>query len=131
MRADHNASSDTMRADHDAPSGAANRGDTLVSSTRGSAPALRSLVDDVLREAVAAERGSVPYAPEMTIRDPMRELCAAARANDVRAETLILTIKDAWRRFPESRGANRLDSEVMLATVITRCIREYYGPRRA
>jgi hypothetical protein len=120
-----------MRADHNAPSGAANGGDTLVSSPREAAPGLRALVDDVLRAAVAAERNSVPFAAGIAHRDPLGELCAAARANDVRAETLILAIKDAWRRFPESHAPSRLDSDVMLATVVTKCIREYYGPRRS
>jgi hypothetical protein len=49
----------------------------------------------------------------------------------VRAETLLLAIKDRWRRLPESHGPGRLDAEVTLAAVITRCIREYYAPRRA
>ena len=118
-----------MRADHNAPSGATRPGDTLVSSTRESAPGLRPLVDDVLRAAVAAAHKEVSYAAGIADRDPIGELCAAARANDVRAETVILAIKDAWRRFPESRGTSRLDSETTLATVITKCIREYYGPR--
>ena len=120
-----------MRADHNAPAGATRLEDTLLSSTRESAPGLRALVDDVLRAAVAAAHKEVSYAAGIADRDPMGELCAAARANDVQAETLILAIKDAWRRFPESHAASRLDSEVMLATVITRCIREYYGPRRS
>ena len=120
-----------MRADQSALSGAVHREDALLSSTRESTSILRALVDDVLRAAVAAEGDGLPYAVARADRDPMGELCAAARANDVRAETLILAIKDAWRRFPESRGASRLDSEVTLATVITKCIREYYGPRRA
>ena len=61
----------------------------------------------------------------------MGELCAAARASEVRAEALILAIKDGWRRIPEAHGQHRLDAEVTLAALITSCIREYYGPRRA
>jgi hypothetical protein len=87
-------------------------------------------VDAVLRPAVATVRDGIPCGTATTDRDPMRELCAAARANEVRAETLLLAIKESWRRLPESYGPGRLDAEVTLAAVITRCIREYYGPGR-
>ena len=101
------------------------------SSSRELAPGLRPLVDDVLRAAVAAARADGPRAAGISDRDPMGELCAAARANEVRAETLILALKDGWRRLPDSHGSSRLDGEITLAAVITRCIREYYGPRRS
>ena len=103
----------------------------LPSLSRELVPGLRPLVDDVLRAAVAATRVGSPRAAMIADRDPMRELCAAARANEVRAETLILAIKDGWRRLPDSNGWSRLDAEVMLAGLITGCIKEYYGPRRA
>ena len=120
-----------MHTDHHALSGAAHPEHSFGSRPLESAPRLRSLVDDVLREAIAAMRARGSRAPVAADRDPMRELCAAARANEVRAEEVILAIKDGWRRLPESHGTNRLDAEVALAAVITRCIREYYGPRPA
>jgi hypothetical protein len=58
--------------------------------------------------------------------DAVRSVCAMARANDVRAETLILAIKAEWRQLPEANGATRMDAEVTLATLITMCIKEYY-----
>jgi hypothetical protein len=120
-----------MLADHHAPSGAAPLEHEFVSSSRELVPGLRPLVDDVLRPAAIAIRDGIPHAAAIADRDPMRELCAAARANEVQAETLILAIKDSWRRLPETRGADRLDAEVTLASVVTRCIREYYGPRQS
>jgi hypothetical protein len=121
MRADHHASSSTGHVEHG-----------LRTPARDSVPdRIWALVDDVLRAAGARARNGNPRETVIADRDPMGELCAAARAHDVQAETLILALKDSWRRLPESHGPNRLDSEVMLATVITRCIREYYGPRRA
>ena len=119
-----------MQADRHAPSGTAHLEHGLRSSSRVSVSGLRALVDDALRKAVAAERDGDAREAEAADRDSMRELCAAARANDVQAETLILAIKESWRHLPDAYGANRLDSEVTLATVITRCIREYYGPGR-
>jgi hypothetical protein len=119
-----------MRADQHALSGSEIRDQEFFSSSRQPAAELRPLVEEVLRSAVAARGGSA-HAAVIGDRDPMRELCAAARAGDVRAETLILALKDGWRRLPDAHAANRLDGEVTLAVVITRCIREYYGPRRS
>ena len=119
-----------MRVDHYAPAGAAHLEHGFLPPPRESVTGLRPLVDDVLRAAVATSHTDGRRAAVIADRDPMRELCAAARASDVRAETLILAIKESWRRLPESHGASRLDGEVTLATVITRCIREYYGPCR-
>lgn len=118
-----------MQTDHQAPPGAAHLEHGVITSSHELVPGLRPLVDDVLRTAVAAARAG-RHAAVIADRDPMGELCAAARAEGVRAETLILAIKDRWRRLPDSHGANRLDGEVTLAAVITRCIKEYYGPRR-
>ena len=84
-------------------------------------------MDEVLRPAVAALREGMPYMAGRMDRGPMGELCAAARASEVRAETLILALKDSWRRLPECYGENRMEAEITLAAVITRCIGEYYG----
>jgi hypothetical protein len=119
-----------MRADQHAQSTSGHVEHGFVSpSSHELVPSLRTLVDDVIRTAFAARNGNADVA-RIADRDPMRELCAAARAHEVQAETLILAVKDSWRRLPESHAASRLDSEVTLATVITECIREYYGPRR-
>ena len=56
------------------------------------------------------------------------EVCATARANDVRAEALILLLKSTWWRLPEAHDARRHDAEITLAEVITLCIKEYYAP---
>lgn len=87
-------------------------------------------MDEVLRPAVAALRNGMPYVAAAVDRRAMRELCAAARAGDLRAETVILAIKESWRHVPECYGENRLEAEITLAAVITCCIGEYYDPRR-
>ena len=120
-----------MLTDQHALAGAPQMEHGLASSSHELAPDLRALVDAVLHSAVAAVRDGTPYATVIADRDPMGELCAAARAHEVRAETLILAIKDGWRRVPECYGQRRPEAEATLARVITRCIREYYGPRRS
>ena len=120
-----------MRADHHASSGGAHLEHETLSQSRAPVRDLQALVDDVLRSAVAAAAHGGRYPTAWEDGEPMRELCAAARANDVRAETLLLAIKDRWRRLPQSHGASRMDGEITLAAVITRCIKEYYGPRPA
>lgn len=120
-----------MLTDHHAPSAAPQLEHALISSSHELVPDLRPLVDAVLRPAVAALRDGIPHTTLVADRDPMRELCAAARANEVRAEALILAIKSSWRRLPECYGESRMEAEITLAAVITRCIREYYGPSRS
>lgn len=119
-----------MLADHQAPSATSQLEQRSTASSRDLAPELRALVDEILRPAFAALRGGMPYAAARVDRGPMRALCAAARARDMRAEALILAIKDSWRRVPECYGENRMEAEIALARVITSCIGEYYEPRR-
>ena len=114
-----------MLTDRHVPSGVSPLEREFVSS-RAFAPDLRALVDTVLRPAIAAVRDGMPYVPTRMDRGRMGELCAAARANEVRAETLILALKDSWRRLPECYGENRLEAEIALAALITQCIGEYY-----
>jgi hypothetical protein len=120
-----------MLTDHHALPGVPKTEHGFASSSHELAPDLRALVDAVLRSAVAAVRDGTPYATAIADRDPMGELCAAARASEVRAETLILAIKDSWRRVPECYGERRPEAQATLARVITWCIREYYGPGRS
>lgn len=119
-----------MHADEHSPdSAAASWEHTLTSASRDSAVRLRTLVDDMLRAVPATTHDDASFTATGVGRDPLRELCAVARASDVRPETLILAIKAGWRRVPRSLGTSRREAEATLARVITRCIKEYYGPR--
>lgn len=91
---------------------------------------LRASVHEVLRRAFRHARndGATARMDEDT-HDAMRSVCAMARATDVRAETLILAIKGGWRQLPEAQGATRMDAEIMLAALVTMCIKEYYAPQ--
>lgn len=92
---------------------------------------LRAPVHELLRRAFrAARNGGSADRMDHDTHDAARSVCAMARANDIRAETVILAIKAGWRQLPESRDPSRLDAETTLAELVTLCIKEYYAPQR-
>jgi hypothetical protein len=110
-------------------SGDAPRAD-LHPSAAESTNELRDAVYEVLGCAFrSAPDGRSTNGMDDRTTDAVREVCAMARATDVRAETLILAIKGVWRQLPEAHGMTRLDAEVTLAALITLCIKEYYVPQ--
>ena len=117
-----------MQAEHHSSGAPASLEQARPSAPHATIPRLRALVDDVLRTAFVRTRDDRSLDQPTMGPDPMRELCAVARANDLRPEAVILAIKDGWRRFPESHVQSRLESEATVAVIITRCIKEYYRP---
>ena len=63
-------------------------------------------------------------------RAMMRRTCEAAHAHGIRAEQLLLLIKDAWRELPEARRVPRHAAGDVLSRLITICIHEYYARER-
>ena len=59
----------------------------------------------------------------------MRELCAAARQQGLRAEELIILFKKTWAERPELRTMSREETGRLFDSVVTMCVEEYYGPR--
>lgn len=59
----------------------------------------------------------------------MRELCAAARQQGLRAEELIVLFKKTWAERPELRTMSREETGQVFDAVVTLCVEEYYGPR--
>jgi len=59
----------------------------------------------------------------------MRELCAAARQQGLRAEELIVMFKRTWAERPELRTMSREETSRLFDAVVTMCVEEYYGPR--
>ena len=93
----------------------------------GPAPLIAALMDGALRHAVhAAARGQ---APDGRLHEALRRTCAAAHARGLRAEQLLVLVKDAWNELPEVRRLPRHDADGMLARVVTLCVGEYYRPR--
>lgn len=81
-----------------------------------------------LREALGR------YAREGDHGDLLRDaLCTAAdeaRAKGIRAEQLLVALKEIWHALPEVRGAQgSVEQRKLLQQVISRCIREYYRDR--
>jgi hypothetical protein len=59
--------------------------------------------------------------------DLMRRTCRLAQARGVRAEQLLLLLKESWRVLPEALRIPRHQAEDVLARAITACIDEYYA----
>lgn len=93
--------------------------------------ALRELLVCMSREGpqVNAE-GRVGVGGE--VRRALSDLCDDARRNRVRAEQLVIAVKQGWSSLhsdqPRMRSAGPDD---LLNQVITRCIAEYYSERGA
>ena len=90
------------------------------------------LLPDLLRRALSGLLGQRwPNEPDGDLRLALRDACDRARNDGLRAEELLLVLKDAWRELPERRGLPRVDPDEALARVVTACIDEFYhSPRR-
>lgn len=66
------------------------------------------------------------------IREPVRQLCALARREEMSAEQILIRFKEIWASLPPHaglpRGRQRND---LMAQVATMCIEEFYGPSAA
>jgi hypothetical protein len=85
--------------------------------------ALRCALGEQLRRSVYDEPVSTPR-----MRRALRLLCEDARRRGVRAEQLVVMIKQAWASLPETRwrpGDDR--GPVILERVVRVCIEEYYA----
>ena len=88
----------------------------------GDAEVVRALVRRALRCAIAAE---LDGRADADIGRALREACDRARKDNLRAEQLLLVLKETWRALPETRRL-RLDGDLMLARIVSACIGEYY-----
>jgi hypothetical protein len=60
----------------------------------------------------------------------MREVCAEARREGMRAEELIVVFKRAWQARPELHTLSREETARLLESIITMCVEEYYDGAR-
>ncbi len=81
----------------------------------------------MLRGIAARARRDHDRSDGLAAGEPMRAVCYTARLCGLRAEQLLIVLKEAWRRLPEVRGLDRCQSEEVLARVIQDCIDEYYA----
>ena len=100
-----------------------------------SSRSLHAAAHAALRAALGEQlRRSSPDEPvsQLRLRRALRLLCDDARARGVRAEQLVIMIKQAWRSLPEAASRPGDDSGTeLLRRVVSVCIEEYYAERRA
>jgi len=89
---------------------------------------LRASLQAVFRDAgLQYADGPTPDRPD--VRAALRQVCTDARRAGLRAEELLVMIKDVWSGLPA--GISRLPSaygDERLNYVISTCVDEYYAP---
>lgn len=83
----------------------------------------RDLVTALLRQALD-ER---PHGwPNGRFAQQLRATCAAARADGLHVEELLVILKDSWHRLADTAFVTRDDADAMLEKIVSMCIREFY-----
>lgn len=59
----------------------------------------------------------------------IREICASARREGLRAEELIVLFKKSWAERADLRAMSREETGRLFDAVVTMCVEEYYRPR--
>jgi len=88
---------------------------------------LRSRLEMAFRDVRAQSADAAPE-QRRELRGSLREICAEARRAGLRAEQLLVLIKDVWSAMPA--GISRVQSvhgDDRLNYVISTCVDEYYG----
>lgn len=86
---------------------------------------VRELAQLVLRHSVEARRAGIPPSVE-NLRQYLRPVCDSAREEGLRAEHLLIIVKQAWDHLVEAGVLDRSDNNAPLSEVITLCIKEFY-----
>ncbi len=89
---------------------------------------LRANLQTVFRDA-GLQYADGPSAELPDLRVALRQVCTEARRAGLRAEELLVIIKDVWSGLPA--GISRLPSvhgDERLNYVISTCVDEYYAP---
>lgn len=88
-------------------------------------PRVRELMRVALIHAASQSRWG-KQAPDLACRDSLREVCNVARDQGLRAEQLLIVLKQSWSHLTQARVLDPLDSEGRLSSLVTGCIEEYY-----
>jgi len=122
----HGAEHSTVESLHDElphadPPSSAHRGipDSTIS-------ALRELFLRMIRAEMMRAEGSARAGDDLA--QALAILCSDARRNDIRAEQLVIAIKQGWSSLHQERPRPRAAGpDELLNLVITLCIDEYYA----
>ena len=89
-------------------------------------PRLEPTTIEALRAVLARSITNGNHAEDL--RMLLCQTAAEAREKGIRAEHLLITLKDIWFSLPElvDRSANDVDN-ALLQELISRCIQEYYS----
>ncbi len=81
-----------------------------------------------LREAI--RRHLAGPSTDRQLREALHRLSDEARAKGLRAEHLIILLKQVWRELPEAlQTVEPQEQQQVLARLVTLCIDEYYAER--
>src|SRR5689334_11396013 len=93
----------------------------------GQSEALPDLLRRSLRDVLADAR--YKYSDEAELRVTLRDVCTQARRDGIRAEHLLIVLKESWRELPERARLPRYAADQTLARLVSACINEYYQDR--
>ena len=88
---------------------------------------LRSTLEVVFQDE-SLQHADAPASAHRELREALRQVCVDARHSGLRAEQLLVLIKDVWSGIPA--GISRVRSthgDERLSYVISTCVDEYYG----
>jgi hypothetical protein len=100
--------------------------DRAPAPERPSASHLTSATERALEVALRSDGGT----HGLDLQPAIRDVCAEARRQGLRAEELIVLFKRAWHGRPELKTLSREETGRRLESVITMCVEEYYGGAR-
>jgi len=90
------------------------------------APRLSAAARDALESALVTYLAN----PKDTdhLKSALQRVAIEAREKDVRAEHVLVALKDIWYELPQMRAVTDVDEQHrLLQRVVTLCIREYYA----
>ncbi len=88
------------------------------------------MIDEDLLESLRAalRRRLRGYDEDGAVRSALQAMARVARERNVRAEHVVMMLKELWRSLPEvQRSRNSLEHARLLERLVTICIDAYYG----
>ena len=98
----------------------------MVHESTSDRPALSAESRQALEAAMLAYAGT--GAVPSSLEPALAQIAAEARAKQLRAEHLLLALKDVWYSLPSLGRAGTPDEQsAILQRIVTHCVRAYYS----